>query len=88
VCGAPVDIAGIDDLIGKKLAGGDPNPAALARPSSGGKNSAGRRTGRAASGTGTKSGSVARRRKSASPRQGESAGHTPPGPEDPAAQGD
>jgi DNA topoisomerase-1 len=87
VCGAPVDIAGIDDLIGKKLAGGDPNPAALARPSSGGRSGAGRRTGRAASGTGTKSGGVARRRKPASPRQGESSGHTAPGPEDPAAQG-
>jgi DNA topoisomerase-1 len=88
VCGASVEIAGIDDLIGKKLAGGDPNPAALARPSSGGKSGAGRRTGRAAAGTGTKSGSLAKRRRSASPRHGESADHTPPGWVDPAAQGD
>jgi DNA topoisomerase I len=88
VCGASVEIAGIDDLVGKKLAGGDPNPAALARPSSGGKGSAGRRTGRTASGTGTKSGGAAKGRKSASPRVSESADHVPPGWEDPAAQGD
>src|ERR1035437_5250926 len=87
VCGAPVEISGIDDLIGKKLAGGDPDPAALARPSSG-KGGAGRRTGRPASGKGTKGGSVAKRGKPASPRRGESADHTPPGWDDPAAQGD
>jgi DNA topoisomerase I len=50
VCGAPVEIAGLDDLIGKKLAGGEPNPAALARPTT----ARGGRTARAASGTGTK----------------------------------
>ena len=46
LCGAPVEIGGIDDLVGKSLAGGEPDPAALARPSS----SRPRRTGR--SGTG------------------------------------
>jgi hypothetical protein len=48
VCGAAVDLAGIDEPIGKHLAGGEANPAALARPSSGRP----RRTGRAASGGG------------------------------------
>jgi len=33
VCGATVDTAGIVDPLGKRLAGGGPNPAALARPS-------------------------------------------------------
>ena len=50
LCGAPVEIAGIDDLGGKRLPGGEPNPAALARPSS----SRPRRTGRAASGSATR----------------------------------
>jgi len=31
---SPVEIAGVDDLVGKRLPGGEPNPAALARPSS------------------------------------------------------
>jgi ssDNA-binding Zn-finger/Zn-ribbon topoisomerase 1 len=35
VCGAAVDLTGIDDPIGRKLAGGEANPEALARPSSG-----------------------------------------------------
>jgi hypothetical protein len=52
VCGAPVEIAGVDDLVGKKLAGGEANPAALARPTATG----GARSGRAGSGRGTKSG--------------------------------
>ena len=46
ICGAPVEIAGIDDPIGRRLPGGDPNPEALARPSS----NRPRRTGRAATG--------------------------------------
>jgi DNA topoisomerase-1 len=33
VCGAAVDLTGIDDPIGRKLAGGEANPEALARPS-------------------------------------------------------
>jgi DNA topoisomerase-1 len=43
-CGAPVEIAGVaeTDLVGAKLVGGEPNPEALARPSSG----KGRRPGR------------------------------------------
>jgi DNA topoisomerase-1 len=45
LCGAPVEIAGVDELVGKRLPGGEPNPEALARPSS----SRPRRTGRAAS---------------------------------------
>jgi DNA topoisomerase-1 len=32
VCGAAVDLTGIDDPIGRSLAGGEPNPDALARP--------------------------------------------------------
>ncbi|MGA3029845.1 MAG: type I DNA topoisomerase [Candidatus Limnocylindrales bacterium] len=34
VCGAAVVLAGIDDPVGKRLPGGEPDPAALARPSS------------------------------------------------------
>ena len=49
VCGAPVAIEGLADLAGKRLAGGEPNPEALARPSSG----SGRRGG---SGTGGRAG--------------------------------
>jgi DNA topoisomerase I len=33
VCGAPVELDGVADLVGKRLAGGEPNPEALARPS-------------------------------------------------------
>ena len=50
VCGAPVEIAGIDDPVGRRLPGGEPNPAALARPSS----NRPRRTGRAAAGSGAR----------------------------------
>ena len=59
-CGAPVEIAGVDDLVGKRLPGGEPNPAALARPSSG----APRRFGRAAGGRAGGAGG----RKTATPR--------------------
>lgn len=34
-CGAPIEVAGIDDPVGKHLPGGEPDPAALARPASG-----------------------------------------------------
>jgi hypothetical protein len=44
VCGAAIDLAGIGDLVGKSLVGGEANPAALARPST----SKTRRTGRTA----------------------------------------
>jgi DNA topoisomerase-1 len=44
VCGAVVDLTGIDDPVGRSLAGGEANPAALARPSA----SRPRRTGRPA----------------------------------------
>ena len=50
ICGAPIDITGIDDPIGRKLAGGEPNPDALAKPSS----SRPRRTGRATTGSGSR----------------------------------
>jgi DNA topoisomerase-1 len=50
ICGAPVEIAGIGDPIGKRLSGGEPNPDALARPSS----SRPRRATRAAAGSGTR----------------------------------
>ena len=33
-CGAAVDLTGVDDPVGRKLAGGEANPAALARPAS------------------------------------------------------
>jgi DNA topoisomerase-1 len=46
VCGAAIDLTGIDDPIGKSLAGGEANPAALARPAS----SRPRRTTRTAAG--------------------------------------
>jgi hypothetical protein len=80
VCGASVEITGIDDLVGKKLAGGDPNPAALGRPSS---DRAGR-TGRAASGTGARSGG----RKPARSRAGKPAKFVPEGLEPAAAPDD
>jgi DNA topoisomerase-1 len=44
VCGAAIGLAGMDDLVGKSLVGGEANPAALARPSA----SKPRRTGRTA----------------------------------------
>ena len=50
ICGAAVDLTGIDDPIGRKLAGGEPNPDALAKPSS----SRPRRTGRATGGSGSR----------------------------------
>ncbi len=50
VCGAAIDLTGIDDQVGKHVAGGEANPAALARPSS----SRPRRTGRTASGGGSR----------------------------------
>jgi ssDNA-binding Zn-finger/Zn-ribbon topoisomerase 1 len=34
VCGAAIDLTGLDEPIGKKLAGGEANPAALAKPTS------------------------------------------------------
>ncbi len=52
ICGATVDLAGIDDRAGKRLAGGEPNPAALARPSS----SRPRRAARAGAATGARGG--------------------------------
>jgi hypothetical protein len=35
ICGAPIELAGIADPIGKRLAGGEPNPDALAKPAAG-----------------------------------------------------
>jgi len=35
ICGAPVELTSGAELIGARLAGGDPNPSALAKPSSG-----------------------------------------------------
>jgi hypothetical protein len=51
VCGAAIDLAGLDDIVGKRLAGGEANPAALARPTS----SRPRRTGGSRSGSGARS---------------------------------
>jgi DNA topoisomerase-1 len=55
-CGAPVEVGGIEDLVGKRLAGGEPNPAALTRSSS----SRPRRAGRAGSGSGARGGATRR----------------------------
>jgi DNA topoisomerase-1 len=33
VCGAAIELAGIEELVGKSMTGGEANPAALARPS-------------------------------------------------------
>ena len=73
ICGAAVDLAGIDDPIGKKLAGGEPNPEALARPASGRARRPRRDSaGGAAKPSATKSGSAKTRapRKAASPKPG------------------
>ena len=50
VCGAAVDLTGIDDPAGRSLAGGEANPAALARPTAGRP----RRTGRTAAASGAR----------------------------------
>jgi DNA topoisomerase-1 len=63
VCGAPIELTGIDDPVGRRLVGGEANPAALARPAlsrprrssratggSGARSSAGRKTAGARSG--------------------------------------
>jgi len=50
ICGAPIELTGIDDPIGRRLVGGEPNEAALARPSS----SRPRRTGRTTGGSGSR----------------------------------
>jgi DNA topoisomerase-1 len=73
ICGAAVDLTGIDDPIGKKLAGGEPNPEALARPASGRVRRPSRASaGGAAKSSATKSGSAKARtpRKAASPKPG------------------
>jgi hypothetical protein len=78
-CGAPVELEGVDDPIGKLLAGGDPNPDALARPAGrgsrasgggghGGVRSTGRPSGRTATGSGGSA--TGRRRPAASSREG------------------
>jgi DNA topoisomerase-1 len=51
VCGAPIVLSG--DVVGHSLAGGEPNPSALAGPAS---NRPRRRTGRATSGSGSRAG--------------------------------
>ena len=51
VCGAAIDLAGVDQPVGKKLAGGEANPAVLIRPSS----TRTRRTARSGSGGGARS---------------------------------
>jgi DNA topoisomerase-1 len=81
LCGATVDVAGIADPAGKRLPGGGPNPAALARPSS----TRPRRPGRAAAAGGARK--VAGR-KTAGHRAGGHSGHVPDARNGPAAQGD
>jgi hypothetical protein len=51
VCGAPIELTGIDDPVGRRLVGGEANPAALARPAL----SRPRRSGRATGGSGARS---------------------------------
>jgi DNA topoisomerase I len=69
VCGAAIDLAGVDEPVGKKLAGGEANPAILIRPAS----TRTRRTARSGSGGGTRS---AGSRKVSGSRSG---GARPPG---------
>jgi len=57
-CGAAVDLTGIEEFIGKRLAGGAPNPDALSKPSSG---RGGRRTGAAAPRSGARKPAAARK---------------------------
>ena len=64
-CGAPVEIEGVADLVGKRLAGGEPNPDALARPSSG-RSRAGASTGGRTRRAGTSASGGTRRRRAAS----------------------
>ncbi len=61
ICGAPVELA-TDDVVGKKLPGGEPNPAALARPVTARPR---RRAGRSVSGSGARTSGG---RKTAAPR--------------------
>jgi DNA topoisomerase-1 len=79
ICGAPVEFGDADDLVGKRLAGGEPNPEALARPAGrgsrgggsggrGGARSSGRPSRRTASGAGGPG--TGRRRPAASGREG------------------
>jgi DNA topoisomerase-1 len=42
ICGAAVDLAGVADPVGKRLAGGEPNPDALAKPAARGSRGAAR----------------------------------------------
>ena len=51
VCGAAIDLTGRDEVVGQRLAGGEANPAALARPTS----SRPRRTGGSRSASGARS---------------------------------
>ena len=50
ICGAPIDLTGVDEPIGRRLAGGEPNEAALAKPAG----ARARRTGRAPAAGGAK----------------------------------
>jgi DNA topoisomerase-1 len=79
LCGAPVELEDAGDLVGKRLAGGEPNPEALARPAGrssrgggsgarGGARSGGRPSRRTASGGGGSG--AGRRRPAASSRDG------------------
>ena len=66
-CGAAVDLTGIDDFVGKRLAGGEPNPDALSKPSAG---RGGRRTGSGAAASRTGARKPAAPRKTAARRAG------------------
>jgi DNA topoisomerase-1 len=66
-CGATVDLTGIDEFVGKRLAGGEPNPDALSKPSAG---RGGRRTGSGAAASRTGARKPAAPRKTAARRAG------------------
>jgi DNA topoisomerase I len=61
ICGAAIDLTGVDEPIGKRLAGGEPNPDALARPAG----ARPRRTSRAGSSTKTATKTAATRKPAA-----------------------
>jgi hypothetical protein len=64
-CGAAVELPD-GDLIGRRLAGGPPDPQALAKPARGGRRTNGRRNGTGRGGRGARRASAARTRAAAS----------------------
>jgi DNA topoisomerase-1 len=75
VCGADVPLPGDEELVGRSLTGGPPNPAALVRPARGGRPAAGR--GRAASGRSRAGANRSAGQKGGGRRASRTAGTTP-----------